>query len=103
MTEEGVLRLKQAVEKHTHEQWSYLISYPVGTKSYKKYTRSYGATLQLSPLKAIRSTQIRGIALFVNPSQQNSDQNMTVANWLLVQYISSTAKVLKIELLRFKL
>ncbi len=36
MTEDGVLRLKKAVEKHTDEQWSYLISQPVGTKSYKE-------------------------------------------------------------------
>src|SRR5699024_9223201 len=36
MTEDGVLRLKKAVEKHTDEQWSSLISHPVGTKSYKE-------------------------------------------------------------------
>ncbi len=36
MTKEGLLRLKQAVERHTEEDWSYLISQPVGSKNYKE-------------------------------------------------------------------
>ncbi len=36
MTKEGLLRLKKAVEKHTGEEWSYLISHPVGSKNYKE-------------------------------------------------------------------
>ena len=36
MTKQGLLRLKKAIEKHTDEQWSYLISRPVGSKDYKE-------------------------------------------------------------------
>ena len=55
MSEDGVLRLKKAVEKHTDEQWSYLISRPVGSKSYKEM---YAFLWRNSAVESVRSQTI---------------------------------------------
>lgn len=55
MNQEGLLRLKKAVEKQTGEPWGHMISNPVGSKSYKEM---YAFLWRISAVESVHTQSI---------------------------------------------